>query len=410
MQVHKETIDKVPNSFPNRSNIEIEIFGMDGIPPEDLKEHERQKTGGRSDSDDDEPASKRAKPEVNLGVQPQPAMMMPNMMPPHMMGQYGHMPMMTPMGPMPPYMANPQQMQMMQQMMGGPPRPLFPAAAAVSSVPTQPKPTFPAYSNATISAPPTTNNPSNNGTIEAPKSAMIATTGTTSKIMHPPEDVSLEELRARRSKYNKKIATAIQSAANHSGQQQQLHQHNTSTAAMAQMVQTSTASMVSHAQEAAAMVAQAAAAHQHQQQQQKQLDDINRAVMFQRLQQAANVRPGPPMGMHQYNHMNEMKMIHDKMSYSNYRNPANDYDRPTYQFQVPVVSNPMQLMQPMMRPAMALAPSPQFAHMMRPGHHPMGLPPGLMAPMPGMVAPGGMGIMIPGPMNHMLPMMPPRFR
>lgn len=30
MQVHKETIDKVPNSIPNRSNIEIEIFGMDG--------------------------------------------------------------------------------------------------------------------------------------------------------------------------------------------------------------------------------------------------------------------------------------------------------------------------------------------------------------------------------------------
>lgn len=45
------------------------------------------------------------------------------------------------------------------------------------------------------------------------------------------------------------------------------------------------------------MVAHAAAAHQQQQQQQKQLDDINRAVMFQRLQQAANVRPGPPMGM-----------------------------------------------------------------------------------------------------------------
>lgn len=59
MQVHKETIDKVPNSYPNRSNIEIEIFGMDGIPIEDLKEHERQKNGGKSESDDDEPASKR---------------------------------------------------------------------------------------------------------------------------------------------------------------------------------------------------------------------------------------------------------------------------------------------------------------------------------------------------------------
>lgn len=64
MQVHKETIDKVPNSIPNRSNIEIEIFGMDGIPPEDLKDHERQKTGStKSESEDDEPATKRTKPE-----------------------------------------------------------------------------------------------------------------------------------------------------------------------------------------------------------------------------------------------------------------------------------------------------------------------------------------------------------
>lgn len=66
MQVHKETIDKVPNSFPNRSNIEIEIFGMDGIPADDLREHERQKTGGKSDSEDDsaEPnGAKRAKTE-----------------------------------------------------------------------------------------------------------------------------------------------------------------------------------------------------------------------------------------------------------------------------------------------------------------------------------------------------------
>lgn len=30
MQVHKETIDKVPNSLPNRSNVDIEIYGMEG--------------------------------------------------------------------------------------------------------------------------------------------------------------------------------------------------------------------------------------------------------------------------------------------------------------------------------------------------------------------------------------------
>jgi len=59
MQVHKETVDKVPNSLPNRSNIEIEIFGMDGIPAEDLRDHERQKNGGKSDSDDDEPVAKK---------------------------------------------------------------------------------------------------------------------------------------------------------------------------------------------------------------------------------------------------------------------------------------------------------------------------------------------------------------
>lgn len=43
MQVHKETIDKVPNSLPHRGNIEIEIYGMEGIPEQDAREHERQK-------------------------------------------------------------------------------------------------------------------------------------------------------------------------------------------------------------------------------------------------------------------------------------------------------------------------------------------------------------------------------
>ena len=51
MQVHKDTIDKVPNSLPNRGNIEIEIYGMEGIPPEDLKEHERQKGGNNTNID-----------------------------------------------------------------------------------------------------------------------------------------------------------------------------------------------------------------------------------------------------------------------------------------------------------------------------------------------------------------------
>jgi len=42
LQVHKETIDKVPNAVPGRTSIELEIYGMEGIPEEDSKEHERQ--------------------------------------------------------------------------------------------------------------------------------------------------------------------------------------------------------------------------------------------------------------------------------------------------------------------------------------------------------------------------------
>lgn len=70
MQVHKESIDKVPNSLPNRSNISIEIYGMEGIPPEDIREHEKQKNGGgggtRSDSEEDEPVHKKPKQEGRL--------------------------------------------------------------------------------------------------------------------------------------------------------------------------------------------------------------------------------------------------------------------------------------------------------------------------------------------------------
>lgn len=174
MQVHKETIDKVPNSLPNRSNIEIEIFGMDGIPPEDLKEHEKQRTGGKSESEDDEPTNKRSKPESMFyyfffwftlfisrkknrkdlgnfsaaGMAPQPNMMM-NIMPPHMLAQFGMPHMMQAMNPMQQFMAPPGAggMPMMPPPQMMPTRPLFPAAATSSINPSMPqsKPTFPAY-------------------------------------------------------------------------------------------------------------------------------------------------------------------------------------------------------------------------------------------------------------------------
>ena len=44
-QVHKETVSTVPNAIPGRDSIEVEIFGMEGIPEEDRLAHERTKTG-----------------------------------------------------------------------------------------------------------------------------------------------------------------------------------------------------------------------------------------------------------------------------------------------------------------------------------------------------------------------------
>ncbi|MEJ1272351.1 zinc finger protein 207 [Cricetulus griseus] len=49
MQVHKETIDAVPNAIPGRTDIELEIYGMEGIPEKDMDERRRlleQKTQG----------------------------------------------------------------------------------------------------------------------------------------------------------------------------------------------------------------------------------------------------------------------------------------------------------------------------------------------------------------------------
>ncbi|XP_001651383.2 BUB3-interacting and GLEBS motif-containing protein ZNF207 isoform X2 [Aedes aegypti] len=407
MQVHKESIDKVPNSLPNRSNISIEIYGMEGIPPEDIREHEKQKNGGgggtRSDSEEDEPVHKKPKQEAPVSQ----GMVMPNMITPHLQ-PYGMNPMMATMGHMP-YMVPPG-MQMMPQMMGGHPRPLFPAAASSTTISANPainKATFPAYS-ATISAPPTTNsaNAANAAaTGDAAKSStVIPATGTTSKIVHPPEDLSLEEIRARKPQYQKKISLATQqllqqkqqekhaaaavaaatAAAQQQQQQVQAHLKALSSAAAASGTNTIVTShpgkdsrlMSPHEQAAVIAHAQAAAANH-----QKHIDDLNRAAMIQRLQaanaaaaSAAAARPGMPIGM------------------------------------VPMSLNgPMQLVNPMMRQGLAIG-HPGAAliggNMLRPGHPQMGIGPGgLITQIPGVP---GMGMMFPGP--PMLPMLPPRFR
>ena len=42
MQVHKETIDAIPNALSTRCDPEIEIYGMKGIPVEDMMRHQRE--------------------------------------------------------------------------------------------------------------------------------------------------------------------------------------------------------------------------------------------------------------------------------------------------------------------------------------------------------------------------------
>lgn len=43
-QVHKETLSHVENAIPGRSGLDIEIFGMEGVPQEVVEQHNQQVT------------------------------------------------------------------------------------------------------------------------------------------------------------------------------------------------------------------------------------------------------------------------------------------------------------------------------------------------------------------------------
>ncbi|KDP23902.1 hypothetical protein JCGZ_27102 [Jatropha curcas] len=67
LQVHKESVTKVPNAKPGRESTDIEIYGMQGIPPDILAAHYGE--------EEEEAPSKVAKPDVTsapLGVMPGP--------------------------------------------------------------------------------------------------------------------------------------------------------------------------------------------------------------------------------------------------------------------------------------------------------------------------------------------------
>ncbi|XP_061086678.1 BUB3-interacting and GLEBS motif-containing protein ZNF207b isoform X3 [Conger conger] len=302
MQVHKETIDGVPNAIPGRTDIELEIYGMEGIPEKDMEERRRvleQKTQAESQKkkqnsqddsdeyDDDEepgpsfqqpsmqpqnsfippmtqagippvampPGSYAGMPPMMPGVPPMmpgmppvmpgmhPGMMsmggmmphgpgMPPMMPglpPGMPPLVGHRPGMSPMGQAPPVTAPgvnrptgpvvtapaPQPVVtkplfpsagQAQQAVSGPVGTDFKPLSSPASSSDPPKATFPAYTQATAS----TTNPSSSTVSKPPatvtsKPPTLTTTSATSKLIHPDEDISLEERRAQLPRYQRNI-------------------------------------------------------------------------------------------------------------------------------------------------------------------------------------------------------------
>uniref|UniRef100_A0A3Q3NGI6 Zinc finger protein 207 n=1 Tax=Mastacembelus armatus TaxID=205130 RepID=A0A3Q3NGI6_9TELE len=304
MQVHKETIDGVPNAIPGRTDIELEIYGMEGIPEKDMEERRRvleqknqetqKKKQNQDDSDeydeDDEPGpsfqqAAVGQPQASYippmtqpgmppgsgapgippgnysgenqmipmgGIMP-PAPGMPPMMPglpPGMPSSVSHRPGITHMAQVPPaanMLTRPVvPAATVPSVQPDVTKPLFPSAGqmgsrvastsagssnaesqstspkalfsvtsqsqTVSGSPHHPpstsseplKPTFPAYTQATAAG---TSPSGGTSMVSKPPSAVtskpatLTTSSATSKLIHPDEDLSLEELRAQLPRY-----------------------------------------------------------------------------------------------------------------------------------------------------------------------------------------------------------------
>ncbi|XP_065066094.1 BUB3-interacting and GLEBS motif-containing protein ZNF207-like [Rhopilema esculentum] len=266
LQVHKEPISSIPNALPERGDPEIEIYGMEGIPEKDLKEKEqmlkRKKDAGEDDDDDDEEDAKKKKTETTP-VMPMaiPGMpMIPGMMPPFpgMPGLPGmppvHVPGMPVFPGMPPMMppgsiASPMMpgavlaagipvsssvVSTGQSVFSGVPatsvtsKPLFPAAAAQASanavssagpVGADFKPLNTSSSTdslQSLSGAKSSSSAANTQTTSS-KPGTVPLVSATSRIIHPEEDTSLEEIRARNPKYNfKAMSTKAEATASDS--------------------------------------------------------------------------------------------------------------------------------------------------------------------------------------------------
>ncbi|XP_034084729.1 BUB3-interacting and GLEBS motif-containing protein ZNF207-like [Gymnodraco acuticeps] len=264
MQVHKETIDGVPNAIPGRTDIELEIYGMEGIPEKDMEERRRvleQKNQGIPPMMPGVPPMMHGMPPVMPGMPPgmipMRGMMPPGAgMPPMMVGvppgmpPVGHRPGITHMAQVPPaanVLTRPAVPAAPPPAQPGLSKPLFPIAGQMvcrvasesadsqsaspkalsqsqqsgsphppsSSSSSDPsKPTFPAYTqipvavispgSSTLSKPPST---------VTSKPDTLSPSSATSKLIHPDEDVSLEELRAQLPRYQRSISRPGQTPA-----------------------------------------------------------------------------------------------------------------------------------------------------------------------------------------------------
>jgi hypothetical protein len=70
-QVHKETLTSVDNSLPNRQGLEVEIFGMEGIPEDVAQAHNQRIIAGFYTAEAERRAATgNAGPGGNAGGQP----------------------------------------------------------------------------------------------------------------------------------------------------------------------------------------------------------------------------------------------------------------------------------------------------------------------------------------------------
>lgn len=108
IQVHKEKLDKIPEALPNRNSVDIDIYGMQGVPEDDLREHERLKRGddgptkSQQDNRNQQSTSQSNKPVPHATMGPNPTAMQAAMF--HAMNMGGVMP---PGFPVPPGMPMP---------------------------------------------------------------------------------------------------------------------------------------------------------------------------------------------------------------------------------------------------------------------------------------------------------------